>query len=471
MKNRPFVLFGVAVLAALIGSSLGAKQKTRPNLIIILADDLGYTDLGCYWDLFFTKPRPDVRPAEVRPRIDTPNIDRMAQEGVMFTDFHVGAPVCSASRAALLTACYPPRIGFSGIGPRHNGVLGPRSRAGLSPDEVTLAELLKANGYATMCIGKWHLGDVEPFLPTQQGFDDYYGPMFMPKGKPTLVMHDEAVVDSLQVAQLTDRYTNKAIRFIRAHKDKPFFLYLAHNMPHVPLGVAPSFRNKSSRGLYGDVVMQLDSSTGQIVKLLEHLGIAKRTLVVFLSDNGAWQGSKTDGGQSLPLRHGKGAATEGGFRVPCVMWWPGRLPAHPCNQLAASMDIMPTFAHLIGADMPRHTLDGTDITPLLLEPGSPSPRDAFYYYCADTLKAVRSGPWKLFFKHRKMADRPGFLYNLHDDIGEHIDVAADHTDVVRRLAAMADSVRTELGDIATGAKGTGCREPGRVDQPSHKIRK
>jgi arylsulfatase A-like enzyme len=448
-----FGVAGVLASAASMTASSSAKDSrgTTPNIIVILVDDLGYGDVGRYWDLFYDRAHRNRAPYA---RIRTPNIDRMARGGILFTDFYVGSAVCSPSRAALLTGCYPSRIGIT-------DVLDMQSREGINPDETTLAELLKQKGYATACIGKWHLGHHEAFLPTRHGFDSYYGPMFIYHQRPIVMLRDETPTDTVTVDELTDLYTQEALAFISANKDRPFFLYLAHNMPHVPLGVSEKFRGKSSRGSYGDVVMHLDWSVGEILRRLVELRIDEHTLVIFLSDNGPAYKELDHGGRSKPFAYGKSSAHEGGFRVPCVMWWPGRVTPGKCSQVVTAMDIFPTVAKLVRAEPsnPGRT-DGRDIRPLLADPrSSESPTETFYYYVADSLRAVRSGRWKLFFKKGCMT-----LYDLESDPGEVTDLLSENPAVVRDLLGKATLIRKELGDLATGVEGTNRRPPGRVDR-------
>jgi arylsulfatase A-like enzyme len=385
-------------------------------------------------------------------RVKTPNLDRMAREGILFTDFYVGSSVCSASRAALLTGCYPPRIGLK-------GALNLKSTEGINPRETTLPELLKQKGYTTACIGKWHLGHHEAFMPTRHGFDSYYGPMFIYHDKPVVLLRGEIPTDTVTVDELTDRYTSEAVSFVRKNKDAPFFLYLAHNMPHVPLGVNETFRGKSHRGTYGDVVMHLDWSVGEILRTLDELDIGRHTMVVFLSDNGPWHSRGKDGGEARPFAGGKGSSFEGGFRVPCIMRFPGRMSPGKCSKIVTAMDIYPTVSKLIRAKPHSRKIDGRDIRPIFADPrNSAAPTDAFYYYVSDSLKAVRGGRWKLVFK----SDGSTALYDLVDDPGEKIDISSKKPGVVHRLKGKANPMRQELGDLATGVKGMKRRPPGRV---------
>ena len=451
--SRRRFLGGLGAAAALgwlrpwAGAAEAGPDGRPPNFVLIFTDDQGYADLGCFG----------------AKQIKTPRLDRLAAEGTKFTDFYVAAPVCTPSRAALLTGCYPRRVGL------HRGVLFPGSRSGLHPDEVTIAELLKARGYATCCIGKWHLGCVPPFLPTRHGFDSYFGipysndmPTQAADGRrgAVLLRNEEVFEHPADQASLTERYTREALAFITANRDKPFFLYLPHTMPHVPLFVSERFRGKSAGGLYGDVIECIDWSCGQIVDTLKALGLDRNTIVVFLSDNGPWLSKGPNGGCALPLRAGKGTTYEGGMRVPCVMWAPGRIPAgKTCPELATAMDLYPTFAPLAGALPPAdRVIDGKDIWPLMAaRPGAASPHEAFFYHSTGgALEAVRSGKWKLLVKRpRRRRPRKGEppasqpaptfeLYDLQADIGESNNLADRHPDVVRRLKALMDAFDEEV---------------------------
>jgi arylsulfatase A len=440
-----------------------AADQAKPNFVFILADDQGYGDLGCYG----------------ATNIKTPNIDRMAAEGMKFTDFYVSTPVCTPTRSSLMTGCYPRRIGLE----KH--VLFPNSVIGLNPDEITIAELLKAQGYATTCIGKWHLGYQRKFLPTKQGFDSYFGIPFSNDMKlpadmtfakdvklgegmtvenlkgggkaPSTVplMRGQEVIEyPVDQATLTERYTEEACKFIAANKDKPFLLYLPHTMPHYPLHVSEKFKGKSQAGLFGDVIECLDWSTGRILQALKESGVDERTLVIYTSDNGAAAGS------SGPLRGKKGSTWEGGVREPCIMRWPGKVPAGTvCKELATIMDVLPTMAKLAGTNAPTdRVIDGKDVWPLISgQAGAKTPHEAFFYHTAmGKLAAVRSGKWKLHIvaqdsspkKKAKDAPQPPppgpQLYDLDADIGEKNNVAAEHPDVVKRLTDLLEKFDAEL---------------------------
>ncbi|MDX1618471.1 MAG: sulfatase [Balneolaceae bacterium] len=450
-----------------------------PNFIIIFTDDQGYGDLSSYG----------------HPEIETPNIDRLAEEGMKFTDFYVPAPVCTPSRAALLTGSYPKRVGLA------YRVLFPYSKTGLHPDEVTIAELLKQKQYATAAVGKWHLGHHAPFLPTNQGFDYYFGiPYSNDMGDvdydrynmaedyvsgPLPVYRNEQVIEvDPDQSRLTRRYTDEAIRFITENRDQPFFLYLPHSMPHVPISASRHFRGESSYGTYGDVIEEIDWGVGYILDHLEHLGIADNTIVMFATDNGAseWEGQggwvwsfEYDGrhtrgvvtyrsGSNGPLRGDKNTTWEGGMRVPFLIRWPGHIPAGTVSsELVTSMDILPTVAGITGTELPDHTIDGHDIWPILSgDETAESPYEAFFYYRDDRLQAVRSGKWKLHV-YRPDSGETELLYDLENDIGETTNLAGNYPSVVERLQDLADQAREELGDAVTGDEGSNVRPIGRIE--------
>ena len=435
----------------------------KSNFIIIFCDDLGYGDVGCFGS---EKNR-------------TPNLDRMADEGTRFTSFYVTSGVCTPSRSSLMTGCYPRRVNMH-ASDRRECVLFPVAKKGLNPEEVTIADALKKQGYATACIGKWHLGDQPEFLPTRQGFDYYYGIPYSndmgakqrKKNPPLPLLRNEKVIEApADQNTLTKRYTEEAIKFITANKNRPFFIYLPHTMPHLPLHVSDAFRGRSSNGMYGDVIEEIDWSVGQILAALNQFRIDNRTLLVFTSDNGATGGKGRSNG---PLRGHKGTTWEGGMREPCVMCWPGKIPAgKTCDELATTMDLLPTFARLAGAKPPRdRVIDGKDIWPLMSgEKGAKTPHEAFYYYQVDQLHAVRSGKWKLHLplkmKRRNwgkgVPDAPVQLYDLQADIGETTNVADEHPEVVKRLLALAEKARQDLGDI--DRKGKNQRPAGWVESP------
>jgi len=421
-----------------------SDDAAPPNFVIIFTDDQGYDDVGCYWT---PKGAPGYE------KIDTPALDTMAQEGVKFTDFYACAPVCTPSRAGLMTGCYADRVGLG-------KVLGPKSTKGLNPDEVTIAELLKRRGYATACIGKWHLGHHSQFLPTRHGFDYFFGLPYSNDMVPAILMRNEEVIfneNTLPRNQMTQMSTEEAVNFISANKDRPFFLYLAHAMPHVPLWVSEAFRHKSRRGLYGDVIMEIDWSVGKVLEKLKALGLKQNTLVIFTSDNGPWLKYKVEGGKAYPLRYGKATVFEGGQRVPCIMRWPGKIPAGSvCHELAAAMDVYPTLALLAGASLPRgRVIDGKDIWPLMSgAPDATSPHEALFYIIDNQVLGVRKGQWKYILKHRPISwafpprQAPGevseALYDLSNDISEAVNVIDAHPTVVQELKELRSAFIADL---------------------------
>ena len=477
----------IALVICLFHIGVLAKPAPRPNIVIIFTDDQGYADVGVFGAKGF----------------QTPNLDRLASQGCIFRNFHVAQPICSASRAALLTGCYPNRIGI-------NGALGPGSKVGLSSDEMTLAQLVRQRGYATAIFGKWHLGDAPRFLPLQHGFDQYFGlpysndmwplhpdliklPLDDPRRKryPDLPMYDgnRVVIPQITHAdqnQLTTWYTQHAVQFIEHNKDRPFFLYLAHSMPHVPLHVSDKFRGKTVRGLYGDVIEEIDWSVGQVMEALKRNGLEDHTWIVFTSDNGPWLSYGDHAGSAYPLREGKGTDWEGGTREPCIMRWPGKIPAGTESwRMLMTIDLFPTIAKLIHAELPKHSIDGLNVWPIISgKPGARNPHTAYwFYYEVNQLQAVVSGDgrWKLQLPHtyRTLGGRLGGhdglpapyqqrklakaeLYDLANDISESNDLSARQPRIVKRLEAEAEKARQELGDSLTQRKGKGCREPGRL---------
>jgi len=465
--------------------SVAVAEEPLPNVVIMFTDDQGYGDVGCYGAEGY----------------ETPNLDRLAREGVKFTDFYVSSPVCSASRAALLTGCYHERVGIS-------GALGPKSKTGLHPDEVTLAEICQAKGYATAAVGKWHLGRPEPFLPPNHGFDEYFGlpysndmwpyhpnVLHLPMEKrlqrwpPLPLIEGTKVIDPEVTPEdqetLTVRYTETALDFIDRHHDRPFFLYVAHSQPHVPLFVSERFAGQTERGLYGDVIREIDWSMGQILGRLREHGLEERTLVIFTCDNGPWLSYGGHAGSAGPLREGKGTCWEGGVRVPFLARWPGTIPpGRVVTEPAMTIDLLPTIAKRIGSPLPEHRIDGKDIWPLLTaEEGAESPHETlFFYYKATQLQALRHGKWKLILPHRyrtlggKETRNDGLpvpydqaeagleLYELREDIGETRNVAGEHPELVAKLVRKAEAMRAELGDRLTKTKGSGRRPAGRVSQ-------
>jgi arylsulfatase A len=438
-----------------------AEPTTRPNIVLIFADDLGYGDIGPFG----------------ATKVKTPHLDKLAAEGMKFTSFYA-TPVCSMSRACLMTGCYNARVSIP-------GVLFPASQIGLHTDEVTLAEIVKQKGYRTICIGKWHLGHREPFLPTKQGFDSYFGipysndmtidtqharfakdcvfrdGMTEEKARAEAIRHtvplmrgEEVVEYPADQSTLTQRYTAEAVKFIHQHQADPFFVYLPHTMVHVPLAASDRFRGTSNHGLLGDAIEELDWSVGEIMRTLKELKLDEQTLVIFTSDNGAASGS------SAPWRGKKGSNFEGGVREPCLMRWPGRIPAGTtCHQIAGNIDVLPTIATLVGVEPANdRVLDGRDITPLMFDPNAGAVRDTHLYFTANqTLAAIRQGDWKLFLTSptntaKKAAAKKAatesevagpVLYNLAIDPTESNNVAAEHLEIVAKL--QADAARREAG--------------------------
>lgn len=451
-----------------------------PNIVILFTDDQGYQDLGCYGAEGF----------------QTPNIDRMAENGVRFTQFYVSEAVCSASRSSLLTGCYASRLGIV-------GALTPTASVGLNPDETTIAEMLKPLGYTTAMFGKWHLGHHKKFMPNAQGFDEYLGLPYSndmwpvnydgtPSSEsikahypPLTLLHNTEIADTIatleQQAQLTNIYTKAAEEFIAKNQNKPFFLYLPYSMPHVPIAASQQYKGKSARGLYGDVIMEIDGSVGRIIRALRDNGLEDNTLVIFTSDNGPWKNFGNHAGNTGALREGKGNMFEGGCRVPCVMQFPSHITKKgTCSQLAATVDILPTIASLTGASLPENAIDGLDLSPFLFGNRSESPRNEIIYFYEGGLTGVRRGDWKLVFPHRARLyegttpGNDGFpgpynyqvvekaLYNLNTDISETTNLISQFPEKVKELEIMADSVRSILGDQFTGAIGSEIREIGRL---------
>ena len=459
---------------ALFGLHVQAQQPA--NFIIVFLDDMGYGDLTVTGATGY----------------NTPNIDRLCSEGMRFTNFYAAQAVSSASRAGLLTGCYPNRIGFA-------GALDHTAKTGISQTEETIAGVLKKKDYACGAFGKWHLGHHPQFLPTRHGFDEYFGlpysndmwPYHPQNGSyyPNLPLIENELVANPNVTpedqtQLTTQYTERAIQFIEKNKNKPFFLYLAHSMPHVPLYVSDKFKGKSEQGLYGDVMMEIDWSVGEIMNTLKKLGLDENTLVVLTSDNGPWLNYGNHAGSTGGLREGKGTTFEGGQRVPCIMRWPGKIPAGSiCNQLASTIDLLPTFAHISGSPLPTLRIDGVNIISLMTDAeATSSPRKFFlYYYRQNDLDAVRNEQFKLVFPHSGRTyegflpgndglpglvnERKAFdlaLYDMRRDPGERYDVKELYPEVVAELTKVADETRKDLGDNLTGESGTGRRSIGRL---------
>jgi arylsulfatase A len=462
------------LLAPLLLMCAAAGAVAKPNLVIILVDDMGYGDIGPYGS---TLNR-------------TPACDRMAAEGMKLTSFYA-APVCTPSRAQVLTGCYAQRVSL----PR---VLGPVAKIGLNAAEHTIAQLLHDQGYATQCIGKWHVGDQPKFLPIHRGFDHYLGLPYsndmggewdgladVPQNqrKPPLpLVRDDHVIDTMngdRQNRIEQIYTDEAVKFIDEHKDGPFFLYLAHTAVHKPMHPGDAFRGKSKNGPYGDWVEEVDASTGRVLETLRELKLADDTLVIFTSDNGPWQMGQSgtiDGGVAGPLRGAKGSTYEGGMREPTIAWWPGHVPAGASTDaIAGEIDLLPTFVHLAGGTVPAdRKIDGADLAPLLLGKTTESPRGVQYYFHDKQLEAVRKGPWKMAIapqqEHTRRAgepqnaSQPPFpkLYNLDTEIGEKTDVAKDQPEVVAELQKLVAAMDADLGINGTGP---GVRPPGKADHP------
>ena len=460
------MLLRTLLAACLVASLCKLAFAEPPNVVIVYCDDMGYADVGCFGAHAYK----------------TPNIDKLAAQGMRFTDFYVAQAVCSASRTALLTGCYPNRVGIL-------GALGPSSPIGIDDDEVTLAEIVKDRGYKTAIYGKWHLGHHPQFLPTRHGFDDYFGLPYSndmwPK-HPTAKFPDLPLVDDQRTiaknpdqTQLTTWYTERAVKFIEENKQRPFFLYVPHSMPHVPLFVSDKYEGKTS-GTYGDVISEIDWSVGEIMAALDRAGIDDRTLVIFTSDNGPWLSYGNHGGSAGLLREGKGTAFEGGVRVPCVMRWPDRIAAgSACDEPVMTIDVLPTVAKIVGTPLPKHIVDGRDLAPLWRGGAGKSPHEALYFYWGSELHAVRSGKWKLHFPHKYRSlkgegGRDGqpapyaqgeielSLFDLENDIGETRNVADKNPAVVERLQQLAELARDDLGDSLTGRKGKHLREVGKL---------
>ena len=465
MNNR-IAFWAVAVLAAfaILHPASAASPSARPNIVLIFIDDMGYGDIGPFGS---AKNR-------------TPNLDRMAREGMKLTSFYA-APVCSVSRAQVITGCYGARVSIP-------GVFGPGNRNGINAAEHTVAELLKGQGYATMCIGKWHLGDQPEFFPTRHGFDHYFGiPYSNDMNRKSVkdgqlvvpLVRDEQVIELLNgdaQDRIVERYTDEAVKFIRDNKQQQFFLYLPHTAVHTPIHPGEKFRGKSKNGRFGDWVEEVDWSVGRVLDTLREMKLAENTLVMFSSDNGPWLIKGPDGGEAGPLRGGKGSTWEGGVREPTIAWWPGRIaPGSFCDAIAGNIDFLPTFVKVAGGTVPTdRKIDGRDISPLLFGQTKESPHEARYYYKGYKLEAVRVGPWKLAIAPQSEGmgktgqtidaspEKPR-LYNLDAEIGERTNVAAEQPNVVKRLQALAAQMAADIGD---GTPGPGVRPAGEVQNPT-----
>lgn len=484
MKYLPQSLAGLAALGMLPACAQKADLST-PNVVLIFMDDMGYGDLTCYG-----------APAGYR----TPNIDRLAAGGLRFTQFYSAQAVSTASRAGLMTGCYPNRIGLV-------GAINHTAKHGINENEMTMAELLKQKGYATGMVGKWHLGHHKQFLPLQNGFDDYLG---LPYSNDMWRVHYEGYAydpettksdradypllplidgnDTIRYMktltdqdELTTLYTERAISFIKKNRKDPFFLYFAHSMVHTPLAVSKKFQGKSKQGRFGDVMMEVDWSVGEVMKTLDDLGLSQNTLVIFTSDNGPWLNFGSHAGNTAGLREGKGASFDGGQRVPCIMKWPKVIPSGTVTgQLASTIDIFPTLSAITGTSIPVHIIDGVDILPILKGDFECEPRTSFlYYYNRNSLEAVRMGNWKLVLPHKFRSyigvlprddGKPGpyakdscglLLYDLRRDPGERYDVKEMHPDIVLKMQKLAEAARLDLGDDIISAEGKNRRQPGK----------
>jgi len=459
------------------------KPKSVPNIVLIFMDDMGYGDVNAYGGIDYK----------------TPNIDKLAMQGMRFTNFYAAQPICTASRAAVLTGCYPNRIGI-------HGAFAPGSAVGLSDKEVTIASMLKQKKYATAIIGKWHLGDAQKFLPLQHGFDEFFGLPYSNDMWP--VDYDGTPLDSVKrnkyrklplpliegndvlryirdlkdQGMLTTLYTERAVSYIRQHKSQPFFLYLAHSMPHVPLAVSDKFKGKSSQGLYGDVMMEIDWSVGQIMAALEENEIDDNTLLIFTSDNGPWLTFGNHAGSAGGLKEGKSTTWEGGQKEPAIIRWPNIVPAGTvCNQLSSTIDILPTIAAITGVTLPSNKIDGVNILSLLKGEPDANPRShLFYYFNKNSLEAVRQGSWKLILPHPYQSyeeDLPGrdglpgkkygakaelSLFDLRRDPGERYDVKDQNPDIVKKILELVEKAREDLGDDLTNRTGANRRPSGKL---------
>ena len=474
IKNTILFLLSITIISCTSKKSKPLQDK-KTNVIIIFTDDQGYQDIGCFG----------------ATDIETPNLDNMAKEGIMLTDFYAAQAVCSASRAGLLTGCYTNRIGI-------HGAFMPDSNQGLNLSETTIPEMLKEINYNTGIFGKWHLGDHPKFMPNNQGFDEYFGipysndmwPLHPQQGtsfdfSPLPLFENEKIIDTLTTqSSLTTQITERSVEFIKKNKENPFFLYIAHPQPHVPLYVSDKFKGKSKRGLYGDVIMEIDWSVGQVLAALKEYNLDDNTIVIFTSDNGPWLSYGDHAGCAYPLREGKGTALEGGQREPCIIRYPNKIkPGRVIDVPMMAIDILPTIAKITGAKLPDNTIDGMNIWDIWTGKSNQSPHKAYYfYYHVNELHGIRYGKWKMYFPHkyRTLNGRKGGenglpveyeyntmntieLYDLSKDISETIDVAAKHPDIVAEILSLGDNIRTELGDTLLDKVGTGTRLAGEIE--------
>jgi arylsulfatase A-like enzyme len=481
-----YLLLPISILILASCNKKSEKSESNPpNIVIVFTDDQGYKDLGSFGS----------------PNIKTPNLDQMAMEGLRLTSFYSAQAVCSASRAALLTGCYPNRIGIS-------GALNPKAQVGINSNETTMAEMLKAKGYKTGVFGKWHLGHHPEFLPNNHGFDEFLGIPYsndmwpvdydgnqvpsdhqLAKRYPQLPFFKNfEVIREIRTledqAQLTTQLTEAAVDFIDRNKENPFFLYVPHPMPHTPIAVSEKFKGKSEQGLYGDVIMEIDWSVGQIMKKLKEHQLDDNTLFIFTSDNGPWLNFGNHAGSALPLREGKGTAWEGGQREPCVVYYPKEIKGgRTIDTPMMAIDILPTIAEITGAALPQKKIDGKSVWKVWTGKTEQNQQQAyFFYYKRNELHGVRYKDWKLYFPHtyRTLNGRSGGqdgypvkyamntvdnieLYNLNIDIGETTDVAAQHPEVVEKIKSIANEMRSELGDKLYGIEGSENRPAGKIN--------
>ncbi|SIQ17433.1 sulfatase family protein [Maribacter ulvicola] len=475
LKSFCFVFLFMVFSNTLKAQNTKIEEKNRPNIILIFTDDQGYNDVGVFG----------------ADDIDTPNLDQMAADGAKLTHFYAAQAVCSASRAGILTGSYPNRIGI------HNAFM-PNSKVGLNTDETTLAEMLKAEGYATAIFGKWHLGDAQEFMPNNQGFDEYFGipysndmwPLHPQQGPifdfgPLPLYENQKVIDTLtDQTNLTTKITERSVDFINRNKENPFFLYVPHPQPHVPLFVSDKFKGKSKRGMYGDVIMELDWSVGEIIKAVDKNGLTDNTLIIFTSDNGPWLAYGNHSGSALPFREGKGTGWEGGQREPFIIKYPKGIKAGKTIEAPVmAIDILPSIAELTNAQLPEKKIDGKSAWSLFTGKTDESPQEAyFFYYRVNELFGVRYGKWKLYFPHRyrtmngqtpgkdglpgeyKMIDLEQIeLYNLEIDESETTNVASANPKVVKTIQKLADDMREKLGDSLLDMEGNETRSAGRID--------
>ncbi|MDA1019682.1 MAG: sulfatase [Bacteroidetes bacterium] len=473
MKTFKFTFLLLGLLAMLFVSCESNSEKVPPNIVFVLTDDLGFEDLSSYGSKI----------------TNTHNLDKLASEGALLNSYYSPQAVCSASRAAILTGSYPNRIGFS-------GALGPNSKKGINSNELLISEMLKDKGYKTAAYGKWHLGDNKKFLPTRHGFDDFYGILYSndmwpfhaeyPDSYPDLMLYDKEIPIKILEDQsnLTKELTLKSVEFIEKNKDNPFFLYLAHPQPHVPLFASADFKGKSKNGLYSDVIQEIDYSVGAIMKALKDNNLEDNTIVVFTSDNGPWLSYGKHAGSTGIYREGKGTTWEGGQRVPCIVWYPNEIkPNTVISTPLMGIDWLPTFANVTNSNLSENKIDGKNIWEILINKTDKPPHEAlFFYYHVNSLHAVRYGDWKMYFPHRyrTLSGREGRddgipikyeyvnletteLYNLIDDPSETKNIYNEFPEIAKKIEILADIKRKEIGDDLTKVNGTENRPIGMID--------